>query len=198
MFSRDAQRSAGLSRAPLRVAAKPERELFGRSHFSDEILMRRTYLVCCGVLFLAAVPLRAADKPPTEEDYYKILRYDVAEGRGAGGRRHRVHARRPARRRHAPRRNLDGRTTPSPPTRRRRSSRASPTACTKSSAWPPRAAGSTSRSAATCRASRTATATARPTSSRSSATTGRSAATTTNTPSARASTRTATCGWPCA
>ena len=46
---------------------------------------------------------------------------------------------------------------------RRRSSPASPTACTRSSAWPTATAGSTSPSAASCRGSRTPTATARPT-----------------------------------
>src|SRR5690348_10275839 len=41
--------------------------------------MNRPYLVCC-YLLLALAPLRAADKPPTEDDYYKILRYDIPKG----------------------------------------------------------------------------------------------------------------------
>ena len=41
--------------------------------------MKQTSLVFCCV-FLVAAPLHAADKPPTEADYYKILRYDVPKG----------------------------------------------------------------------------------------------------------------------
>src|SRR5689334_2538312 len=41
--------------------------------------MKRTSLVF-GCIFLALAPLRAADKPPTEDDYYKILRYDIPKG----------------------------------------------------------------------------------------------------------------------
>jgi glucose/arabinose dehydrogenase len=41
--------------------------------------MKRITLVLCLALLLV-VPLHAADKPPTEDDYYKILHYEIPKG----------------------------------------------------------------------------------------------------------------------
>ena len=88
---------------------------------------------------------RKADRGRLLQDPY----LHHAARRGAGSRRHRDAARRQGGRRHAPRRNLADRQRLRPPIRRRRSSRASPTACTRSSAWRRRTAGSTSPSGPT-------------------------------------------------
>jgi glucose/arabinose dehydrogenase len=40
--------------------------------------MKQTLFVCCCLLL--AAPLYAADKPPVEDDYYKILTYDMPKG----------------------------------------------------------------------------------------------------------------------
>ena len=152
-----------------------------------KIVRGASALALFAAIAMISPPARAAD--PKEEDYYKILTFEPPKGEVLEAGAIEMDARRQGRRRHPPRRDLRRSRTPTPPTRRRtRSSPASPTACTRCSAWPIATAGSTSPSAATSRASRTPTATARPTCSRSSPTAGRSAATITNTPSARSST----------
>ena len=84
---------------------------------------------------------RLLQAPPFEPPKGEVLEAGAIE----------VHARRQDRRRHSPRRNLDDRQRLRPTIPRTPSSRASPTACTKCSAWLRKTAGSTSPSAPTSR-----------------------------------------------